>query len=269
MKHSLLLLLLSCAFLSIEAQQPPSIRIEAEYGFSNLSGKINDHWEFRHPPLNYSDYGYYYENEHAVGEGTLLYGGARATLSAWKDRVTIASGLRYTNIQQRILPSGNTPYLYLYPGNTQYLHPEQSAIRGIDIFRLNGMEESLGYVSIPLEVDIILLGYYSNWQVYAKAGLQAGAKIHGTTRIDFVSPSMQEYENEVIAATNESPGTFFSTAYGGLGLRLILQNGTRISAEMISSHLFLSKPNFSFLSPETFPGIQFMVSFPIQLSSFR
>ena len=40
------------------------------------------------------------------------------------------------------------------------------------------MNESIGYLSIPLEADIILLGYYSNWQVYLKGGIQAGVKIH-------------------------------------------------------------------------------------------
>ncbi len=259
MKHWLLLLLfLSVSLLSLEAQHPTATRVVAEYGFMNLSGKMNGQWEFRHPTLGYFNTDYH-DNEYATGEGRIQYTGLKVELPAWKNRVTLASGLRYTNVSQQVLPFASTSRLYLY----------YHAGRGIDIYRLDDMSESIGYVSIPLEADIILLGYYSNWQVYVKGGIQAGVKVHEKSRIHFTSPNMQTHEDEVLAVIDKTPSAFYSNLYGSLGLRLTLNNGVRIATEMLMPYLFLSKPNWSFLSSETFPGIQLTVAIPLRPSSFK
>ncbi len=259
MKHWLLLLLfLSASFLSLEAQHPTAIRVGVEYGFMNLSGKMSGHWEFRHPPQGYFNPDYQ-GDEYATGEGRMHYTGLKVELPTWKSRVTLATGLRYTNVSQQVLPFSNMSHLYLY-------HP---AGRGIDIYRLDEMNESIGYMSIPLEADIILLGYYSNWQVYLKGGVQAGVKVHGKSRIHFTSPSMQTYEEDVLAGTAKRPSTFYSNLYGSLGSRWTLTNGVRLAAEMVIPYLFLSKPNWSFLSSDTLPGIQFTVAVPLDSSPFK
>lgn len=259
MRHWLLLLLfLSASILSLEAQHPTTIRVTAEYGFMNLSGKLNEQWDFRHPPQGYYHHNFN-GNEYATGEGRIHYTGLKAELPVLKNRVTLASGLRYTNVNQQVLPFSNTSHLYLY-------YP---AGRGIDIYRLDKMNESIGYLSIPLEADIILLGYYSNWQVYLKGGIQAGVKIHEKSQLHFTSPSMQTHEGEVLAGYDKTPSTFFSNFYGSLGLRLTLNNGVRLAAEMVLPYLFLSKPNWSFLSPDTLPGVQFSVAMPLDSSPFK
>ncbi len=254
MKRWLLpLLFLSASLLSLKAQYPTTIRVVAEYGFMNLSGKLNEHWEFRHTPQGYFNPDYH-GNEYATGEGRMHYAGLKVELPTWKSRVTLASGLRYTNVNQQVLPFNNMSHLYLY-------HPTG---RGIDIYRLDEMNESIGYVSVPLEADIILLGYYSNWQVYLKGGIQAGVKVHAKSRIHFTSPSMQTYEDEVLAVAGKRPSAFFSNFYGSLGSRWTLTNGVRVAAEMVTPYLFLSKPNWSFLSSENFPGVQFSIAIPLQ-----
>ncbi len=259
MRHWLLLLLfLSISLLSLKAQRPTAIRVGAEYGFMNLSGKMSGHWEFRHPPLGYFNPDNL-ENEYATGEGRMHYAGLKIELPTLKSRVTLASGLRYTNVSQQVLPFSNMSHLYLY-------HP---SARGIDIYRLDEMNESIGYVSIPLEADIILLGYYSNWQVYLKGGIQAGVKVHEKGHILFTTPGMQTHEDEVLAETGKTPNTFYSNFYGSLGLRLTLNNGMRAGAEVVMPYLFLSKPNWSFLSSDTLPGIQFTFAVPLDPSSFK
>jgi len=242
----------------MEAQHPTSIRVGAEYGFMNLSGRLSGHWEFRHPPQGYFNPDYQ-GDEYATGEGKIHYTGLKVEVPAWKSRVTLASGLRYTNVSQQVLPFNSMSHLYLY-------HP---AGRGIDIYRLDEMNESIGYVSIPLEADIILLGYYSNWQVYLKGGIQAGVKIHEKSHIHFTSPGMQSHENEVLAVIDKTPGMFYSNLYGSLGLRWTLNNGIRVGAEMVMPYLFLSKPNWSFLTSDTFPGLQLTVAIPLHSSSFK
>lgn len=252
----LLALILLFSFACVEAQQSPGFRLGVEYGTSQMAGEIDSRWEFRQTGNRYSDYESYYGNENVTGEGVLHYAGLKSELSMWQDRLTLASGLRYTHVNERISPAGNASQLYLY-------HPSG---QGIELFRIYRMNESLGYISIPLEADILLLGYLSNWQVYVKGGIQAGLKVHGNTRLDFVSKEMEKYEDEILASVGkEEPSNFFSNVYGSIGLRLILKNGIRLSIEAVSSQVFLTKNNFSLLSSQSLPGVQFMITTPVNL----
>ncbi|MFA6913032.1 MAG: hypothetical protein WCQ61_07950, partial [Proteiniphilum sp.] len=66
-------------------------------------------------------------------------------------------------------------------------------------------------------------------------------------------------------AAGDAPSDFFLNTYGGLGLRLILNNGIRLSIEALFSPNFLTKDNFSLLTSETYGGGQLSVSFPVNL----
>lgn len=252
----LLLLLFFCSFLPVEAQQSSCFRIGIEYGTYEMAGEIDDRWEFRQIKKDYPTYDSYSGSENVIGEGEARYAGLKSELSMWDNRLTLASGLRYTRINEHISPARGSQ-LYLFHQSKQ----------GVELFRLYGMKESLGYVSIPLEADILLWGRLSNWQTYVKGGIQAGIKVHGNTGLDFVSRGMEKYENEILSSVGKSPSDFFSYAYGGIGLRLILNNGTRLAIEGIFPPAYLSKGNFSLLDNQSFGGVQFLVSTPINLFS--
>lgn len=254
----LLLLLLFCSFLSVEAQQSSRVRIGIEYGTYEMTGEIDDRWEFRQTKSRYSAQESYSGSENVIGEGEAHYAGLKSELSMGDNRLTLASGLRYTHINERISPSRDSQ-LYLY----------QPSEQGVELFRIYGMSESLGYLSIPLEADILLWGHLSNWQTYVKGGIQAGIKVHGHTGLDFVSKEMEKYEDEILAAAGKAPSNFFSNVYGSVGLRLILNNGIRLSIEGIFPPVFLTKNNFSLLTPQSFGGGQFMISAPVNLFSTK
>ena len=220
-----LLLLSFCAFLcsalAIEAQQQSSrFRIGVEYGIFELEGKIDDRWEFRQTKKNHPTHDSFSGNENVTGRGDARYTGLKSELSIWDNRVTLSSGLRYTLIKERISPSMNSQ-LYLFHPSTQ----------GVELFRVHGMSESLGYVGIPLEADILLWGRLSNWQTYVKGGVQAGVKVYENTGLDFISKEMEKYKNDILSTAGKAPSDFFSYAYGSIGLRLILKHGTRLAIE--------------------------------------
>lgn len=254
----LLLLLLLCSFLSVEAQQSSRFRIGIEYGTFEMAGEIDDRWEFRQIKSRYPAHESYSGSENAIGEGEAHYAGLKSELSMWNDRLTLASGLRYTHINERISPSRSSQ-LYLF-------HPSK---QGVELFRIYGMNESLGYVSIPLEADILLWGRLSNWQGYVKGGIQAGMKVHGNTGLDFVSKEMEKYEDEILSAAGKTPSDFFSNAYASIGLRLIFENGIRLSIEGVFPPVFLTKNNFSLFTSQSFGGVQFMISTPVNLFSTK
>lgn len=245
------LLFLLFPFLSVEAQQRSLFRLGIEYGVLQMSQEIDNRWEIRQNITPHTTKNYH-SDKNTMGGGTINYGGLKADVSIWKERINLASGLRYTNIREEILPGGNISHLYLY-------YPSD---RGIEFFRLSGIHESEGFVTIPLEVDFLILGERSNWQIYVKGGIQAGMNIHGKTRFEFTSREMEKYKNELLTTYCNKQNKFFSNAYGSLGLRLILRNGVRLSAELLSSAVFLSKNNLNLLAPKSQPGVQCMISFP-------
>lgn len=124
------------------------------------------------------------------------------------------------------------------------------------------MNETLSYLGIPLEADIVLLGLLRNWQVYLKAVIQGGLKIHGNTDIDFVSKDMERYTDEILNATGKEPSNLFLNMYSTIGFRLIFKNDVRFSFEGLLPPYYLTKDYFLLLAPETFGGVQLSVSLP-------
>lgn len=257
MKNYLLLLLFLCSCFSIEAEEPCRLRIGLEMGGSEMMGEINDRWEFRKAWDRYSDYdSYYYGSENAVGEGSMFYARLKTELPLLKEWVTISSGLRYTHFNERIFTHSNS-HLYL-------LHPSQ---QGIELFRINKIDESLGYLTVPLEADIALFGKIRRWHVFVKGGIQAGVKIHGKTQLDFVSKEMEKYASEILSAAGNAPSNFISSVYGGAGFRFIFDSQIRITLEHTFPHLYLSKNNFSLITPEEMVGFQASVTVPMNFFS--
>jgi hypothetical protein len=254
----LLLLLLLFPFLRVEAQDYSRFRVGVEYGSYEMEGEIDDRWEFRRAKSRFSSQENHSGREHVIGEGEVHYAGLKSEFSAWKNRLTFASGIRYTRVNERISSAGGSP-LYLF-------HPSS---QGVELFRVRAMNESLGYLGIPLETDIVLLGRLSNWQLYLKAGIQAGVKIHGNTDLDFVSKEMEQYKDEILATAGKAPSDFFVNAYSSLGLRLILNSGVRLSIEGLFPPNYLTKDNFSLLAPESFGGVQLSVSLPVNFFSTK
>lgn len=257
MKRLLLLLLLSCV-LSVEAQQSSGLRIGIEYGTYEMTGEIDDRWEFRYMKGHNTSPESYLGSENVIGTGEMRYAALKSELSIWGNRVTLASGLRYTHVSEEISPS-KSYQLYLY-------HPSE---QGIEFFRILGMSETLGYLSVPLEADILLWGRHSNWQGYVKGGIEAGTKIHSKTGLDFVSQEMKKYQEEILSTAGKSPSNLFVNTYGSLGLRLILNNGIRLSGEVSFPGVILSKNNFSLLDTKLYSGVRFMISTPISLFSTK
>lgn len=255
----ILMFILNCLFLTAEAQNFSGFHVGIEFGKSQMTGEIDERWEFRQTVDSYTSYEGYDGFENAIGEGAIQYVGLKTTYSIWKDRLTFGSGLRYVHIHEQVFPGESTPYLYLY-------HPSNE---GIEFFRLHGIEETVGYATIPFEVDMVLLGYMSNWQVYVKGGIQVGMKLHTKNELDFVVQEMRKYENSILSTRNVTQNNLFSTLNGSLGLRLILENGTRLAIEGTSSSIFLTKNNLSLLTSQSLPGVHFTLSVPIHQFSIH
>jgi hypothetical protein len=218
----------------------------------NMAGEIDDRWEFR------QIIDFYPGNIEAPGAGEIHFMGLKSGLSLWNNRITLASGLRYIRVNERISSPGNTTLYLFHPSNM-----------GVELFRIREMKETLGYAGIPLEAELLLWGQYSNWQCYVKGGIQAGVKIHGDQRIDFPLKEMEKYKDEIFATAGKAPSNFFSNAYTSIGLRLILTNGLHLSVEGLLPSSILTKNNFSLLTSQLYGGVQFTVSTPVNLFSSK
>ena len=249
---------MSKSYAQPQLQKESPLLIGVEYGSYGIKGDINNYWEFR-PPINrhpHEMYKYKTANDHLTGKGAIHYMGIKTEFPKWGNRLTFKTGLRYTLVDEQIVPmEGNSLYLF------------QPSPQGIELFRISEMKEILGYVGIPLETDFLLWGKYSNWQGYLKAGIQGGIKVHGNTTINFVSREMQKQSTEIIEAASKENTPFFVNYYAGLGLRLLLQNGIRFSAEVHLPPQFLTKGNYGLLTTQSFGGTEFSVSIPFSFIS--
>ncbi len=257
MKNYVILLFIFGSCLSLAAKNPSRLRIGLETGGSEMMGEINRRWEFRKPWNYQSHYDSYYQgSENAEGEGSMFHVRVKTELSLLKERVNVSSGLRYTRFNERIFTHDNSQ-LYLY-------HPSQ---QGIELFRIHEINESLGYLTVPLEADVALFGKIQRWHVFVKGGIQAGVKVHGKTRLDFVSEEMKKYEPEILHAAENTPSNFLSSIYASVGFRFIFDNHIRVTLENSLPHLYLTKNNFSLITPEGLPGIQ--ASFTVPVNFFQ
>lgn len=242
MKHLFVLLFL-CAFFFVKAQDTVQFYMGVEYGRSQLKGNIDQRWIFSETDKRITTDGSVH------GDGQIYYWGLRSEFSMWRDRLTISSALRYIRVND-----GFFKLTYLY----------QPAIQEVDFIHIYKMDESLGYIGVPLEVEMALLSHFRDYQVYIKGGIQAGLKIHGNRRIGSYDDDIIKYEDKIFTMAGKAPSNFLSTIYGAIGFR-IGADGFSISAELVSPHFFLSKNNFSILTPQTYPGLHCTVSLPFDL----
>lgn len=258
MKNNVLLLaFLFCCFINARAQQDAKFHIGIEYGLFEFYGKIDDRWDFRQTTKLQSSYWHYYGSETAYKNGNYFHVGLKPQLTTWNGRLTLASGLRYTNVKESITAESTSSPLFMY-GESQ---------QGIELFRVNRIDETLGYLTVPLEADIGIIGNLHTWAIFVKGGIQAGMKIHGKTTIDFVSNQLDGHNDEILASIGKDPSSFFSTIYTSAGVRFVLRNGMRLSLESPVINFILSKDNFTLVNPYELIGMQLSVAFPVNFSS--
>jgi len=241
---------------ALSAQDNVPLRIAVEAGGADWSGEPDTRWNIRQDVNSYGA-NLYADPVHAGSEGSFQYIGIKPEFTLWKGRVYVGTGLRFSTAYEFL---GN-----ISEGEQSYFFLRRQGHEAVEFYRIRSIEETVNHLSVPLEISLVVLGYRSNWQLYVKAGSEIGMKVYGKTHIRFRNPEMNPYAQELLDDADIRLNRFYSTLYGTIGLRLTQRNGIRYSAEVIIPSRYLTKDNFSVVTPQEFSGAQFSISFPMQL----
>lgn len=265
MKKFYVLLIAIYSVSLLYGQNNPTVRIGVEVGNGVVDGKIKDTWNIRQN-VNFYDYGYDYSGRRPYSDNSFLpsskyiYLGIKPQISFFKDRINIFSGLRFTMFNNRIGGSNSEEPIFLRVNNPN----------SIDFYKITSISEKTEYLSVPLEVSYRLfqshiVREYPAISGYFKIGGEVGAKVYGKQKLEFESPKMLMYEDEILKSNGAKENSFYATLYTSLGLQLSTRNGMQYSIEAMLPSKIRSNDNFSLLTSGTFSGFQFSVQTPINI----
>lgn len=237
---------------SLVAQKNHRFLLGFELGGASVSGQLSDNWSVRQDISPYSGYNMY--SSSVNNESSVAYFGIKPELTFNQNRLSISSGLRFTQLDSYLSGGINDEYFFL-----RY----KTDASGTEYARVNTLTETVHYLSIPLELKYVPI-QISNFGFYAKIGTEVGLKLLSKSAIEFTSETMKPYEEEILNTNPINPNSMYSTFYGAIGVRWESLKGTYVNIEWLLPSRFLTQNNLTLITPDKYSGFQLSVMFPLQ-----
>jgi hypothetical protein len=189
-----------------------NLKLAFEFGTSMMSNELVKPEQIRE---NHSSY-YYYRGDYNYDYGFIkdyssmstTYLGVKPEIFIYKNRIGIASGLRYTMTSVKLV-SDRDNFLWKVKEdglNTGYV-------------RIDDIREKTGLLSIPVEVRYFMNGREMPFQTYFKIGVSLNYRIHSEYQVNFSSKAMEKYNNQIQDLIPEND-TFSSFVFGAVGFKI-------------------------------------------------
>ncbi|MFW5877985.1 MAG: hypothetical protein ACOCUP_02615 [bacterium] len=254
-------LLLFMIFLQLNSQDLPATGdsnwqrfIHIEGGMIYPEGSIRENIAIRQNISSY--YVDQVSNGHVYSETYGIVVGAKWEYFNQKLNIGFSSGLRYTDFQSEITgySSNRADFFYL-----RYSMEDSDT----KFARVKYLEESAGFITIPLEVRFIPFEY-KNIGLFGRAGAEVSImNILSERNIGFREETMEAFEDEVLGQIGNSPGKFYSSLYASIGLKMSKPGRPEYVIELFLPSPFLSKNNFVLTKVDYYSGFKFSIHFPI------
>jgi len=184
------------------------------------------------------------------------FAGVKFEIFSLNDRLGFSAGLRYSRINSSVGKNSywtdNVNYfywLYLQNGvNTEYL-------------KVREINQKSDYIGIPLEVRYFPARRPHLFRVYFKVGAEVNYLLHNQKDIVFYDNAMNIYKGDLMAKV-ETPKTFYSSVYGGGGIRLGRELKPSLSFEACLPYLFLTSQSSGLVNPNSGGGFQINFQIP-------
>ena len=160
--------------------------------------------------------GYYYSEDYMYycglfGDNNFLsttYVGVKPEYFIFKNRIGIASGLRFTISPSKLVSDGDN---FLWRVNENDLNTEY--------VRINSIHHKSYLLGIPLEIRYFINRRELPVQTYFKIGTSFNWRIHSKNQVNFTNKAMEEYDDLV---QNQLPknNLFSSFFYGAVGFKI-------------------------------------------------
>ena len=235
---------------SLIAQQNHRFLLGFEFSGATVSGQLSENWSVRQDISPYSGYSMYTSSVNNVS--SIAYFGIKPELTFNRNRLSVDSGVRFTQLDSYLSGGINDEYFFL-----RY----KSDASATEYARVKTLSETVHYLSIPLELKYVPI-QISNVGIYGKIGTEAGIKLNSKKAIEFISESMKPYGEEILNTNQVNPNNMYSTFYGAIGVRWESLRGTHVNLEWLLPSRFLTQNNLTQITPGKFSGFQLSVLFP-------
>jgi len=254
-RNFILLCWFLCLFVGITFAQESRLKyVGVEGGSIDIVSNVSNVNYIRGSVAPYSNG--YSTNDLACISSRNFYG-VKGTIFSQNDRFALLTGLRYSRIISSVSRNSNfsnTPnyfyWLYKQDGvNTEYL-------------KVNEINQKSDYIGVPIEV-IYFPGHRPHlFRIYFKIGVEENLLIQTNKDVVFQNPAMNQYESNLKSQVDQ-PKTFYSSAYGGCGIRIGRDQKPNISYEFCLPYLFLTPQSKGLVNPTS--GIGFQINFQIPI----
>ncbi len=258
-------LLLFMIFLQINSQDVPAMEdnnwqsfIHIEGGMIYPEGSIRENIAIRQNISSY--YVDQSSNGHVYSETYGIVVGAKWEYFNQKLNIGFSSGLRYTDFKSRITgySSNRADFFYL-----RYSMVDSDT----KFARVKFLEESAGFITIPLEVRFVPFEY-KNIGLFGRAGAEVSImNILSERNIGFREEPMEVYEDEILDQIGNSPDKFYSSLYAAIGLKIANPGRPEYVFEVFLPSPFLSKDNFVLTRVDYYSGFKFSIHFPLTIKT--
>lgn len=239
----------------INAQSNSQFSVGFEFGSNSANASLSNNWPVR------QDVGAYYYNDaynhsqSAYINNVITYVGVKTEYLFAADKLSLSSGLRFSNIYNDISKATEDSYFYL-----RY----NSSGTTTEYARVFAITESNNYLGIPLELRIIPLNY-KNVSLYCKLGAEFNVKLSSNIDLNFKDASMESSEADILNEMNVSVNNYYSTLNSAIGLRIRSHSLVNYNIEVLLPSFFITENNASLVSMDAFSGIQFSMCVPVSM----
>jgi hypothetical protein len=184
--------------------------------------------------------------------------GIKSEFFSLNDRFGLSGGLRFSRMYSCVGKNdywtNSTNYFYcLYRQdgvNTEYL-------------KVKEINQTSDYIGIPIEIRYFSAKRPHLFRIYFKIGAEINYLIQTQKDIVFYNNAMNSYKEDLTAKIGQ-PKTFYSSIYGGGGIRIGKELKPSISIEACMPYLFLTSKSFGLVNPIFGGGFQLNVQIPIK-----
>ena len=207
---------------------------------------------------NISDYYDGYSTNSLTSLTYRSFVGIKYEIYSLNDRFGLLGGLRFSRMNSSIgksdyWTSGTNYFYWLYRQegiNTEYL-------------KVKEINQTSDYIGIPLELRFFPAKRPHLFRLYFKLGAEINYLIQTQKDLIFYNHTMDPYKQDLLEKVGQ-PKTFYSSLYGGGGIRFGKDMKPSVSIEMCMPYLFLTSESAGLVNPIVGGGFQVNIQIPIK-----
>lgn len=248
----LLLFIVNVCFLFAQDSNPFSVNLE--FGSNTVNSTLSDNWPVRQDVGSY----YYdgYNSNYVYIDNTVVFFGVKPEYSFFKNKMSVSSGLRFTNLFADLSKANADQGGYFFLRyNSENTNTEYARVKNIN--------ETSNYLGLPFELKISPFSI-RNISFYFKVGTEFSFKLNTNTSIDFKDNAMDIYKQDIIGDLDIRSNTYYSVLYNSVGVNIDTLKKLKLNIELLLPSFFLTSNNSTLVNMDEFSGIQFSVNLPFK-----